>query len=113
MNINSQKDDLLAQAKGNSNGRAAEIVVHDGPLRQTLIALTEGTVLSAHNSPPAASMFVLVGEVEITGADETTISEGNLKVLTHVKHGVKALTDSMFLLTTVTGIDGVDSHGDK
>ncbi|MEW4621160.1 cupin [Corynebacterium amycolatum] len=113
MNINSQQDDLLTQAKANSNGRAAEIVVHDGPLRQTLIALTEGTELSAHNSPPAASMLVLVGEVEITGADETTISEGNLKVLTHVKHGVKALTDSVFLLTTVTGVEGIDSHGDK
>ena len=58
-------------------------------------------------------MLVLVGEVEITGADKTTISEGNLKVLTHVKHGVKALADSVFLLTTVTGVDGIDSHGDK
>ncbi|WP_048760496.1 cupin [Corynebacterium vitaeruminis] len=113
MRILTHKDELLAQAKSNNNGRTAEIVVHDGPLRQTLIALTEGTELSAHNSPPAASMLVLVGEVEITGADETTISEGNLKALTHVKHGVKALTDSVFLLTTVTGVDGIDSHGDK
>ncbi|MDO5030637.1 MAG: cupin [Corynebacterium sp.] len=113
MKIFSQKDELLTQAKASSNGRAAEIAVHDGPLRQTLIALTEGTELSAHNSPPAASMFVLAGEVRITGADETTISEGNLKVLTHVKHGVKALADSVFLLTTVTGVEGIDSHGDR
>ncbi|MFW2584435.1 hypothetical protein [Corynebacterium amycolatum] len=70
MRILSHKDELLAQAKSNSNGRAAEIVVHDGPLRQTLIALTEGTELSAHNSPPAASMLVLVGSVAKIGGSQ-------------------------------------------
>lgn len=39
-------------------------LVTDGPpLRQTLIALTSGTVLQEHNSPPAASIQVLAGAV--------------------------------------------------
>ena len=35
-------DDLLETARGEENGRAARLLVHDGPLRQTLVALLEG-----------------------------------------------------------------------
>ena len=39
----------LQAARAADNGRSALLVVHDGPLRQSLIALTAGTALGEHN----------------------------------------------------------------
>jgi len=95
----------LEHARGAENGRSAEVVVHDGPLRQTVLALMEGVELGEHNSPPAASIIVLHGRLRVTamGGDEE-IGAGQLRVLTHDRHSVLALDDSVFLLTTVTSI---------
>lgn len=104
--------ELLATARADENGRAAELVAHDGPLRQTLLALRAGTRLAEHNSPPAATIHLLQGQVRVTVAGETQadIAGGELWVLTHARHAVEALVDSVFLLTTVTSID-TPSHG--
>lgn len=106
-------DEAKRVAKESDTGRHAAIVVHDGPLRQSVLALTEGTELAPHNSPPAASIFVIEGEITIVGTETDTIREGELKALTHVRHGVVANLDSVFLLTTVTGIEGTDSHDER
>lgn len=100
----------LEEAAINDKGRSAEILIHDGPLRQTVLGLKAGQVLAEHNSPPAASMYVLRGRVRITGQDQSEVAAGEIIVLTHVRHGVEALDDSVFLLTTVTSQPG-DSHG--
>jgi len=95
----------LAAARSNPHGRSAELLVHDGVLRQTVIALRAGTELSEHNSPHAASIQVLEGALEVTGFDTSgPLRAGELAVLTHERHGVTALEDSVFLLTTVTGV---------
>lgn len=101
----------LAAAHEHPHGRYAEIVAHDGELRQTLLALVAGTVLGEHNSPHAATLYLLRGRVEVTVGDHTRteIGEGELWVLTHERHGVIAHEDSVFLLTTVTGV-GDGSH---
>lgn len=104
---------IMNEAVTSENGRHAEIVVNDGPLRQTLIALRSGTDLAPHNSPPAASILVLKGVIDIVGAEPDSLAEGELKALTHVRHGVLALEDSIFLLTTVTGIPGQGSHDER
>ena len=101
---------VLKEAMVADKGRAAEVVVHDGPLRQTLLALIKGQVLAEHNSPPAASLYLLRGRVRVSGQDESEVAAGEIVVLTHVRHGVEALEDSVFLLTTVTSQTG-DSHG--
>ena len=62
-------------ARSSENGRHAELVVHDGSLRQTVIALRAGTTLAEHNSPPAASIQVLSGSVRITGSDPAQLSQ--------------------------------------
>jgi len=93
----------LAAAKADERGRSPELLVHDGPLRQTIIALVAGTELAEHNSPDAASIQVLLGRVKVTG-DTVELAAGQLAVLTHERHGVRALEDSVFLLTTVTSI---------
>jgi quercetin dioxygenase-like cupin family protein len=101
----------IDKARAASNGRHAELIVHDGPLRQTVIALKKGVRLGEHNSPPAASMQVIRGNVKITGEDPVVIGTGFVEALTHQRHGVEALEDSVFLLTTVTSVPGADSHG--
>lgn len=96
----------LAKARTAENGRSAEILVHDGPLRQTVLALAEGVELGEHNSPPAASILVLHGRLRVTALEgDEEASAGELRVLTHHRHAVLALTDAVFLLTTVTGVD--------
>lgn len=102
----------LEGAIASDKGRFAEILVHDGPLRQTIIGLRAGQVLAEHNSPPAASMYLLRGQVRITGQDQSEVAAGEIVALTHVRHGVEALEDSVFLLTTVTSQTG-GSHGDR
>ena len=98
-------DTYLAAARASDRGRSAELVVHDGELRQTIIALTAGSELSEHNSPPAASLQVLRGRVRVTqGADGVEIPAGGLHLLTHHRHAVVALVDAVFLLTTVTSV---------
>lgn len=95
----------LEAARESAHGRDAQLVVHDGVLRQTVLALVAGTELAEHNSPHAASLQVLVGRVRVTGIDESEVAEGELVVLTHERHAVLALEDSVFLLTTVTGLE--------
>ena len=41
----------LEEATANDKGRSAGILVHDGPLRQTILALMAGQILAEHNSP--------------------------------------------------------------
>lgn len=96
----------LQSARESPHGRSAERLVHDGVLRQSILALREGTELAEHNSPHAASIQVLVGRVRVTGEGDPVIAAGELQVLTHQRHAVLALEDSVFLLTTVTGLPG-------
>lgn len=104
---------LLEEARGNEHGRMAKLLLLDGPLRQTVIALRAGTELAEHNSPPAASLFLFRGHIKVTGQEEAEVTEGELVRLTHYRHAVKALEDSVFLLTTVTGIEGQGSHTER
>ncbi|QGQ19468.1 cupin [Cellulomonas sp. JZ18] len=97
----------LDLARADAHGRSAELVVHDGELRQTVIALTAGTELGEHASPPAASLQALVGRVRVHVGDEVQqeVAAGELWTLTHERHSVLALEDSVVLLTTVTSVD--------
>ncbi|MEE6281283.1 cupin [Georgenia sunbinii] len=96
----------LQAARDSDHGRSAELLVHDGVLRQSILALRAGTELAEHNSPHAASLQVLVGRVRVTGVDAPVLDAGELHTLTHQRHAVTALEDSVFLLTTVTGLPG-------
>jgi quercetin dioxygenase-like cupin family protein len=99
--------ELLDKARADERGRSADLVAQDGPLRQTIIALTDGSRMAEHNSPPAGSLQVLEGKVRVELGDEMQgeLSAGELMILTHERHSVLALADSVFLLTTVTNVD--------
>ena len=111
-NLKELAESHLATARAEDRGRSAELVAHDGPLRQTVIALTDGTRMAEHNSPPAASLQVLIGRVRVDLENEMQgeFGEGELWILTHERHSVLALEDSVFLLTTVTSQQGQDSR---
>src|SRR5699024_10416532 len=105
--LNELTESHLTLARENENGRSAELVAHDGELRQTVIALADGVRLPAHNSPPAASIQVLTGSIRVELDEEMQgeFGAGELWILTHERHSVLALEDCVFLLPTVTSVD--------
>jgi len=99
----------LDLALRDEHGRSAELILRDGVLRQSVLALRSGSQLAEHNSPRAATLQVLRGRVRVTGQGaEEEVAEGHVVVLTHERHSVTALTDAAFLLTTVTSVDQAD-----
>ena len=62
----------LDAAKAGPAARSAVTLVHQGPLRQTLIGLSAGAALHEHEAPPAATLQILHGHVRLTAAEDTT-----------------------------------------
>ncbi|MEV4944847.1 cupin [Streptomyces sp. NPDC053755] len=95
-------EEHLAKARSDAHGRSAHRVVHDGVLRQSVIALTSGTGLDEHNAPPAASLQVLRGRVKLTAAGRSEeLAAGELQMIPKERHGLVALEDAVVLLTAV------------
>lgn len=108
-------DDLaganLERARAAGSGHSAELVVHDGVLRQTVMALCAGRELAEHVAPPAATLQLLLGRIRVLkrGQLAEELAAGELLSLTDSRHSVEALEDSVFLLTTVSRpSDGYD-----
>lgn len=109
VDITALADELLARARTEAHGRAAELVVHDGVLRQLVLALADGAELAEHNAPAAATLQALRGRVRLSyaegsGTPAVELGAGELTVIGHERHGVQALADSVLVLTTVTGL---------
>jgi quercetin dioxygenase-like cupin family protein len=69
-------------------------------LRQTAIALMDGSTLSDHENPGEATLQVLVGRVRLTwSAGSVDLDTGGHVVIPHERHGLLALTDAVVLLT--------------
>lgn len=101
-NVTVRAEEQLTQARDASSGRSAYTAVHDGRLRQTLIALTKGNELAEHNAPPAASLYVLHGRVRLAAGDDASeLGTGTLVTIPHRRHSLTALEDAVVLLTTV------------
>ncbi|MET9802604.1 cupin [Streptomyces sp. NPDC006368] len=100
--LNAIAEEHLIAAHADEHGRSANLIVRDQPLRQTVIALTAGTSLDEHNTPPAASLQVLRGVVRVTmPSGDVELTMGSLYLLPHERHGLKAVTDAAVLLTAV------------
>ena len=92
----------IGAARAASSGRSAHTVFggHARTLRQTLIALTEGSRLDEHENPGEATLQVLVGQVQMATASETRdAAAGELLVIPDERHSLEALADSAVLLT--------------
>jgi hypothetical protein len=103
----------LDAARASSAGRSASALVSEPAIRCVLIALTSGSRLADHGSPPGATIHCLIGRVRVTsvsgaGQDVSTgedvgtgqvVGSGELVVVPSERHGVEALDDSVILLT--------------
>ncbi|UQA95507.1 cupin domain-containing protein [Streptomyces halobius] len=104
-NLNTLTRMEIDDARASAHGRSAHLFLHDGPLRQTVIALTAGSALDEHNSPPAGSLQVLRGRVRLTrAAGQEELAAGQVTGLPHERHGLLAVEDSAVLLTAVTEV---------
>ena len=69
-------------------------------LRQTLIALTAGAVLSEHENPGEATVQILGGRVRLVAdATEWEGRDGDLLIVPQARHALHALEESAVLLT--------------
>ncbi|MCX4734017.1 cupin [Streptomyces sp. NPDC051658] len=100
--LNALADEHLTAARASAHGRSAHRLLHEEPLRQTVIALTSGSALDEHNAPAAASLQVLRGRVRLTAASgDVELSAGWLQPIPQERHGLLALEDAVVLLTAV------------
>lgn len=101
-------DQHLESARTSSAGRSA-VTVYGGQehdLRQTLIAMTTGTVLGEHDTNGEATLQVLRGRVTLrAGEDEWSLAVGDLRAVPQRRHDLSAEQDSVVLLTVATRAD--------
>lgn len=91
-----------AAAAAASSGRSAATVYggSDHVMRQTMIALNQGSSLSEHENPGEATVQVLRGRVRLTaGAESAEGGPGDLLVVPPSRHALEALDASVVLLT--------------
>lgn len=99
----------LDDARASAHGRSGHLFLHDGPLRQSVIAMIAGTALDEHNTPPAASLQVLHGRVRVTGSGGgQELTAGQVAMSPRERNGLLALDDAAVLLTAVTEIPDRD-----
>ena len=93
----------LEHAKDASSGRSSSTLFggHERVLRQTVVALREGSSLTEHNSPGEATIIVLSGRVRLSaGSTNWEGRKGDLLVIPEARHSLEALEDTVILLTT-------------
>ncbi|MGB7983119.1 MAG: LuxR family transcriptional regulator [Candidatus Nanopelagicales bacterium] len=83
-------------------GRSAVTIQggHERVLRQTVIAMTQGTVLDEHENPGEATLQVLAGEVRLSaGSTSWDGAAGDLLRIPAARHELLAVVDCAVLLT--------------
>ncbi|MEZ0052176.1 quercetin dioxygenase-like cupin family protein [Mycobacterium sp. MAA66] len=96
----------LEIARDGSGGRSAHTVYggHEHALRQTLIALADGNELAEHESPGEATLQVLQGRVQLVSEQASWDGmAGDHLIIPSTRHSLRALADSVVLLTVVKG----------
>lgn len=97
------REQLEAAGRADS-ARASTTVVggHEYVMRQTVIALTAGATLAEHENPGEATLYVIVGRVELAVGDDTWQARtGDLVEIPPARHSVLAIENSAVLLTAV------------
>ena len=93
-------DALLEDLPNHPAGRAAKTILSGTVMRATVIALRGGEEMAEHDSPPAATLYVVKGSVTLrSGSREWPLTEGQLAPIPPERHGVVAHADSAILLT--------------
>lgn len=95
-------EEVMADAHSAKAGRAGRTLIPGAgaKLKQTLMALTTGTVLADHESPGEATLQVLSGTIELTAGDTTLrLPTGAHCPIPPMRHGVTAVDDAVVLIT--------------
>jgi quercetin dioxygenase-like cupin family protein len=106
-NLAAEARAAIGQAKASRHGKGTRVLWAGRHQRVVLIAMTAGTRLAEHESPPAASFQVLRGTARLYCADPTPegrqpdwiVEAGHLVPIPPERHGVEALEDCVILLT--------------
>lgn len=93
-------DALVADLPNHPAGRTAKTILSGTVMRAVVVALKEGAEMSEHDSPPAATLYVIKGRVTVRSGDrEWPVQPGQLMPIPPQRHAVQAHADSAFLLT--------------
>lgn len=107
MSLDALAREHLERARQSKAGRSSETVYggHEHTLRQTLVALTAGTVLAEHENPGEATLYIVSGRASINaGADSWEGRKGDLIIIPPVRHDLRATEDAVVLLTVAMQI---------
>ena len=100
--LDAAADEMLAQARSQSSGRAARTLT-PGPgaaLKQTLLALLADHRLDEHTAPGPASIHVLRGSVTLSTADTSVeVPLHHWATIPTELHDLCADTDAVVMLT--------------
>jgi quercetin dioxygenase-like cupin family protein len=104
MTLHTMGEEQLERARQASNGRASTTVHHGSRLRQTLVALVQGTRMGEHQSPGDATVLCLRGHVVLNVGDRVIdVPEGSLLHVPPQRHDLVAREDSLVVLTVGVG----------
>jgi len=91
---------LLVEAESHHSRRAANTILTGASMRATVIALADGAELAEHEAPPAATLQVLTGDLELAaGDDRWSLTAGQVIAIPQRRHSLRASTDAAVLLT--------------
>jgi quercetin dioxygenase-like cupin family protein len=91
---------LVADAREHHSQRAARTIVSGPSMRATVIALAAGAELAEHEAPPAATLLVIQGNVQLNAGDDAwRLSAGQVIAIPQRRHSLLAETDAAVLLT--------------
>ena len=100
LSLSDLADALLAEARDHHSRRAANTILTGPSMRATVIALAEGADMAEHEAPPAATLQVLSGQVELAaGAQRWAVGAGQVIAIPRVRHSLHAGSDAVVLLT--------------
>lgn len=94
----------LDNARRSDAHRAATTVVggHEHVMRQTVIGLLAGAEMAEHENPGEATLIVISGRVQVLAGDDMWEARiGDLIEMPPARHALRAIEDSVVLLTAV------------
>ncbi len=98
---------IKAEATWQNSDRNAMTVYKTNGMRIVLIALHEDAVLKKHTADGIISVQVLEGEINFNADGQSVVIRKGQMIALHkgLPHSVKAIKESVFLLTLTTTLD--------
>lgn len=102
LNLQAKARELAQRASASNSGRAADTITggHEKRLRQTVVALREGTEMDVREGPDEATLLVISGRLWLAaGETRWSAQEWGYLVVPDEPYSIKAETDTTFMLT--------------